>query len=169
MGAVSAAVIASGGAAQSPAAIRPLLPLIAAAQSQAAQLNVAASTQLTALGPLSAPGLAAGPDLLSAFSAGLGRAAGAANQSRLLSATTQALGRLADNLNAATGTAGGSGVVLTTGTGDLYHLAAAAYGDARGWTRIAQANQLTDPMISGVTQLVIPPANAVPATGVLNA
>ncbi|MDP9055895.1 MAG: hypothetical protein M3N34_00985 [Pseudomonadota bacterium] len=169
MGAVSAAMIASGDAVQSPAAVRPLLPLIAAAQAQAVQLNVAASAQLAALEPLSVPGVTPGPDLLSAFGTGLGAAAGAASQSRLLSATAQALARMADNLNAASGMAGGSGIVLTTGTGDLYHLAAVAYGDARAWTRIAQANQLTDPMISGVTQLVIPPASTVPATGVFDA
>jgi len=168
MGAVSD-VIASGGTTQSPATIRPLLPLIAAAQAQAAQLNVAASAQLAALGTLSVPGGAAGPDLLGAFSTAIGAAAAAANRSRLLSATTQALGRMTDNLTATAGMAGGSGVAMTTGTGDLYHLAAAAYGDARGWTRIAQANQLTDPMISGITRLIIPPANAVPATGVLDA
>lgn len=167
--AVSTAVTARGGAELTPAAIRPLLRPIAAAQAQAVQLNLAASTQIQALGPLSVRRAATGPDPLSQFGVGLAAAADGASRSRRLNATIHALGRMTGNLVAASGTAGAGGATLTTGTDDLYHLAAAAYGDARSWTRIAQANQLTDPMISGISQLVIPPADAVPATGVLNA
>jgi nucleoid-associated protein YgaU len=38
----------------------------------------------------------------------------------------------------------------------LFHVAAAQYGDASQWWRIARANQITDPRISGVTTLTIP-------------
>lgn len=38
----------------------------------------------------------------------------------------------------------------------LFHLAARLYGDARLWRRIAAANGLSDPMVVGLTQLVIP-------------
>jgi hypothetical protein len=156
VGAVAAAVTAGTGAA----------PASAAAQAQAAQLNLAASAQIAALGGLSSPDLGGNPvspEALGQFGAGLAAAAGAVQQSCLLNATSQGLARVTTNL----ALAGGGGATLTTGSTDLYHLAAAAYGDARGWTRIAQANRLTDPVIAGITQLVIPPASG-PATGVLN-
>lgn len=40
--------------------------------------------------------------------------------------------------------------------GDLFHLAAAELGDATQWIRIAQLNNLSDPMLSGVVTLLIP-------------
>jgi hypothetical protein len=40
--------------------------------------------------------------------------------------------------------------------GTLYRLAADAYGDAAGWTTIAQANGLTDPVLSGTATLNVP-------------
>jgi hypothetical protein len=169
---VDDAVSASGSGGLTSAAIRPLLPLIATARSQATGLDGAASAQLAALGPLSTAGNdgnPVGPDRLSQFGAGLTAAADAVSQSRLLNATAQALARMTTNLAAASGTAGAGGAPLTTGSTDLYHLAATAYGDARRWTRIAQANQLNDPSISGIARLVIPPADAVLATGVLDA
>ena len=46
-------------------------------------------------------------------------------------------------------------VVLAAGT-NLYALAAQHYGDATQWDRIARANGLTDPFLSGVVSLVIP-------------
>ena len=168
VGMVGAAVAATGGE-FTPALVRPVLPAIAAAQVQADQLNIVASAQILALGPLSVSDAGTGPDPLHEFGAGLAVAAVAANRSFLLNATVQTLGRMAANLVAGGGTAGAGGATLTTGSGDLYHLAAAAYGDARAWTRIAQANRLTDPSIAGITRLVIPPADAVAATGVLNA
>lgn len=38
----------------------------------------------------------------------------------------------------------------------LYHVAAAQYGDATQWWRIARANGLTDPVIPGLLTLTIP-------------
>ncbi len=169
VGTVGAAVANGSGAGLTPAAIRPILPLIAAAQAQATKLDVMASRQITALGPLSVSGTVTGPDPLRQFVAGLAAATNAVKRSFLLNATLQDLGRLTSNLAAAGGAAGAGGANLTTGASDLYHVAAAAYGDARGWTRIAQANRQTDPTITGITQLVIPPADGLPATGVLNA
>lgn len=44
-----------------------------------------------------------------------------------------------------------------TVTGDnLFHLAAVHLSDATQWIRIAQLNCISDPMIDGVTQLLIP-------------
>lgn len=166
IGAVSAAVD-SGAEGQSPAGTQSALPSIAQAQAQAAELDVAASAQIAALGELSAPansGSRVSPEALGQFGTGLAAAAGAVQKSWRLNATMQVLGRVMTNLS----TAGAGGATLTTGSTDLYHLAASAYGDARSWTRIAQANRLTDPVISGVTRLVIPAA-AVAATGVLHA
>jgi hypothetical protein len=63
------------------------------------------------------------------------------------------LGRMGRNASAA-GTSGAS--VIMAG-GDLYHAAATAYGNASGWTTIAKANNLTDPVVSGLQTLRIPP------------
>lgn len=52
--------------------------------------------------------------------------------------------------------------VTVTG-GNLYALAAQYYNDPNQWTVIAQANSLTDPMLTGVHTLTIPPTK--PATG----
>ena len=56
------------------------------------------------------------------------------------------------------GAVGVSGRQTTVGGGDLYHLAAQAYGDPSGWSTIANANRLTDPVLSGVQTVRIPPA-----------
>ncbi len=52
---------------------------------------------------------------------------------------------------------------LTTAGGNLFQIAARQLGDATQWLRIAQANNLSDPMLSGVVTLLIPPVN--PAAG----
>ncbi len=44
--------------------------------------------------------------------------------------------------------------------GNLFALAAKYLNDATQWNRIAVANGLTDPVLSGVTTLVIPAVNA---------
>ena len=49
-------------------------------------------------------------------------------------------------------------VIQVTST-TLFHLATSFYGDARLWTRIAEANGLSNPIVSGVASLVIPAAN----------
>ena len=45
---------------------------------------------------------------------------------------------------------------LTTAGGTLFHIAAAELNDATQWIRIAQANNLSDPMLSGLVTLLIP-------------
>ena len=47
---------------------------------------------------------------------------------------------------------------VTVSGGNLYQLAARYLGDAQQWSRIAQVNGLTDPMLSGPVTLTIPPA-----------
>lgn len=46
--------------------------------------------------------------------------------------------------------------ILTTAGGTLFHIAAAELNDATQWIRIAQANNLSDPMLSGLVTLFIP-------------
>lgn len=65
------------------------------------------------------------------------------------------LGRIATNVEAD----GVSGRIVTMAGGDLYHLAANEYGDASAWTAIARANNLTDPELTGVNTLTVPPAS----------
>jgi len=45
---------------------------------------------------------------------------------------------------------------VTTAGGNLFQIAAAQLGDATQWIRIAQLNNLSDPMLSGVVTLLIP-------------
>jgi hypothetical protein len=52
---------------------------------------------------------------------------------------------------------------VTVAGGTLYDVAAQQYGDATKWPTIAQANGLTDPLITGVQTLKIP--TAAPVTG----
>ncbi len=45
---------------------------------------------------------------------------------------------------------------IVTAGGNLFQLAARELGDATQWIRIAQLNNLDDPMLSGVITLLIP-------------
>lgn len=51
--------------------------------------------------------------------------------------------------------------------GDLYHIALQYLGAADQWNRIAQANNLLDPVIVGTVTLNIPSVNANAGGGVL--
>ena len=54
---------------------------------------------------------------------------------------------------------------MTVVGGDLYRIAAQAYGDATQWYRIAQANNLVDPIVPGPVTLVIPDPATQPTNG----
>ncbi len=56
-----------------------------------------------------------------------------------------------------------NGQLVVVVGGNLFCLAAKYLNDATQWIRIAQANDLLDPQLEGVNQLVIPPVN--PAAG----
>lgn len=45
---------------------------------------------------------------------------------------------------------------ITVTSGSLFHVAAIRLGDATQWIRIAQLNNMSDPVIRGVTKLKIP-------------
>lgn len=53
----------------------------------------------------------------------------------------------------------------------LFHLAQQYFGNAMFWPAIAQLNGMTDPWISGLTEIKIPPAidTTVTPTGILGA
>lgn len=53
--------------------------------------------------------------------------------------------------------------VVTVAGGDLFRLALERLGDATQWNRIARANGLSDPVLSGLVTLKLPPVN--PAAG----
>ena len=45
--------------------------------------------------------------------------------------------------------------IIVTG-GNLFQVASAELGDATQWNRIAELNELSDPMLSGLTTLSLP-------------
>lgn len=57
---------------------------------------------------------------------------------------------------------------VTVVGGNLYAIAAEMLGDATQWIRIAQANDIADPMLEGVVTLVIPPRDPAAGGGVPN-
>lgn len=68
------------------------------------------------------------------------------------------LQNIAGRMSANLGAVGASGARVTTAGGDLYTLAERSYGDATAWPVIAKANGLTDPMLTGVQSLLVPPS-----------
>ena len=56
---------------------------------------------------------------------------------------------------------------ITVVGGNLFRIAADELSDATQWIRIAQANQLTDYRISGVTTLIIPGSDQTAGGGVV--
>jgi hypothetical protein len=64
------------------------------------------------------------------------------------------VGRMQGNLAAI----GASGAQVTVGGGNLFAIAEDAYGDATAWATIAAANGLTDPVVSGVKTILVPPS-----------
>lgn len=88
----------------------------------------------------------------------------AATQLPVLAQLNTVVGRLGKNL----GTINAGTKSLTLAGGNLYRVAANEYGDAMGWTTVAAANGITDPVLNGVNSVKIPPYN-VPTGGVFNA
>jgi prophage DNA circulation protein len=62
------------------------------------------------------------------------------------------VGRMGSNL----GSVNAPGQHAVTAGGNLYQVAASAYGDASEWTGIARANGLVDPQLTGVNTIKIP-------------
>jgi len=55
---------------------------------------------------------------------------------------------------------------ITVAGGNLFALAAQYLNDATQWIRIAQANNLSDPQLAGVTTLVVPPVDPTAGGGI---
>jgi hypothetical protein len=55
---------------------------------------------------------------------------------------------------------------ITIAGGNLFALAAQYLNDATQWVRIAQANNLSDPVLQGINTLIIPPVNAAAGGGI---
>jgi hypothetical protein len=88
----------------------------------------------------------------------------AVNQSPMLINLDRVLGRMQSNI----GTINSGTRQVPLAGGNLFSLASKQYGDAMGWTAIAQANGLKDPQVNGLANLTIPPYNN-QTDGVLNA
>jgi hypothetical protein len=95
---------------------------------------------------------------------GLNTQIAAVSQSPALINLDRALGRMRANI----GAVNNSAQVVNLVGGNLYAVASNQYGDATAFTAIMQANQLTDPQISGLTSLVVP-SRANQTGGILNA
>ncbi len=59
--------------------------------------------------------------------------------------------------------------VVTVAGGNLFALAAQYLDDATKWYQIAKANNLSDPMITGIVTLTIPQSSVASNGGVLGA
>jgi hypothetical protein len=59
-----------------------------------------------------------------------------------------------------------SGRTITVVGGNLFGLAAIYLNDATQWNRIAQANGLSDPVLTGLQTLKIPPVDATAGGGI---
>ncbi len=57
---------------------------------------------------------------------------------------------------------------LTTAGGNLFAIAASELGDATQWIRIAQLNQLSDPMLTGLVTLTLPDPDPNAGGGIAN-
>lgn len=62
------------------------------------------------------------------------------------------MGRMSANL----GSVSGNSRTVTVAGGNLFDIAAAQYGDATSWTAIAKANNLSDPVLTGVHSVIVP-------------
>ena len=56
---------------------------------------------------------------------------------------------------------------LTVAGGDLFRIAAEQLGDATQWIRIAQLNNLADPVLSGLVNLAVPAPDPTAGGGIV--
>jgi hypothetical protein len=163
MGAVNSAISAVGSFANATqSTLNTVLQPLAAARGQVVSLLTVAST--TIQGAPSLGGIVPG-NTIAQQETSLQVQIDAMGQSPQLINLDCTLGRVEANVGSV-----GSGVrqVSVTG-GDLYSLAAQYLGDPMAWPALAAANGLSDPQLSGLTTLIIPPISTTPGTGILNA
>lgn len=146
--------IASATAAVSPAlsAINSALSAVSSAQAQVQSLISSAESTVKSIA--NSASLVVGTPVATMVSKFTSQATAAISLpslnslNNILSTTTMNLGALA--------TQGTSTTLQVAGT-TLQQIAAQQYGDATLWPVLAAANSLTDPVISGVQTLIIPP------------
>ncbi len=150
-GAVTA-VTAGGGsfAGATQAVVNSVLAPLGAVQARVGVLQNVAQASLAAAGAIGAT--PASGTAAASVAANMNAASGACAQLGVLGQLTGVLGRIAGNLGSVTGSAS----TITTAGGNLYQLASQAYGTPAGWSTIAAANGMTDPMIQGVQTIVVP-------------
>jgi len=56
--------------------------------------------------------------------------------------------------------------VITVTGGNLFQIAAERLGNALQWINIARTNKISDPMLSGMTTLIIPAPSAIFSDGI---
>jgi hypothetical protein len=57
---------------------------------------------------------------------------------------------------------------LTIAGGNLFRIAAEQLGDATQWIRIAQLNDISDPMLTGLVTLTLPDPDQAAGGGIAN-
>lgn len=77
---------------------------------------------------------------------------GAVTEQPTLIQLDRTLGRMSSNI----GSINAGTRSVTVAGGNLYAIAANAYGDPMGWTALAVANRLDDPSLSGITTISVP-------------
>lgn len=155
------AVSSFAGAAQST--ISSVLQPLAAVQAQVSILTTSVNNTLINVSTVGGV-LPGGSALASALN--LTNQITSMQQMPVLRNLTGVLGRMGANLNLVNGSPNASSMTLAGG--NLMTIAAKVYGDATQWTRIAQANNMSDPVFAGVATLNIPPMPSQSAGGVLN-
>lgn len=161
MAGLSTAVSVAGAlSVAAPSAIRGILQPLAAVQSRVGVLLGSAGSTID--GAPTVGGIIAG-GLASSQVAALATQAAAVAAAPALLNLEAVLGRMQTNL----GSFYAGQRSITAAAGDLFTLAAREYGDPRGWTAIAEANGLADPVLTGISTLQIPPLPA-GADGILN-
>jgi nucleoid-associated protein YgaU len=139
--------------------LNSVLQPLAAVRSQIKTLMASVNNTLTNVTTLG--GILPG-NHLSRQVAQLGAQLSATRQYPALLSLDRALGRISVNAQASYKT----DRRITQAGGNLYEIAAKEYGDPLAWTALAKANALTDPQLTGVNTLVIPPAPGT-STGIL--
>ncbi|ACR29141.1 MULTISPECIES: hypothetical protein [Burkholderia] len=147
------------GAAQSTVA-SVLQPLNAAAQ-RVSSLIASTDSVLASVGVPA--GVLPSVPLLSNISVFTSQLGACGQQTQLLQ-LSGLLGRIKTNL----GLVNSSVRTTTVPGGNLFDIASKEYGDPTAWTLIANANNLTDPTLAGISTLIIPPYVASASGGVLS-
>lgn len=123
----------------------------ASASLRVTQLVNGANTLLGSSASLA--GVVAGVPASTSASAFMAQA-GAAGQMPALYSLQATLGRISGNLSLLNPASGGR--TLTTAGGNLFAAAGQVYGDATQWAALAQANSVSDPILTSVQTLDVP-------------